>query len=198
MNKKLGFSLAELLIAMGILGSITTFTIPKVLIAVNDSQKTGIVKEAIAALSELTYMGMLSGQVSSVSTATNYIKNNMNYVKWCDDITTDGCRTVPTADAGHSNKPGFTLANGAIVYLSFYTSSSILQLDFIIDWNNNDLPNVISTNGDTIYVKGNFTGTARTLQTGWCTSTTVIKPGQLTFACDTTHKAIFEAALGLD
>ncbi len=47
-KKALGFTLAELLISLAILGVIATFTIPKVLNASQDSQKNAMAKEVIA------------------------------------------------------------------------------------------------------------------------------------------------------
>ena len=47
-----GFTLSELLIALGVLGLIASFTIPKVLQSVGNAQKKAIAKEAAAILSQ--------------------------------------------------------------------------------------------------------------------------------------------------
>lgn len=196
-SKKRGFSLAELLFSLLILGILSAFSIPKILVAMNNAQKFAIMKETTSALSTMTYQGMTSSEVSSIPTAITYVKNHMNYIKWCDDITVDGCRTVPTSHVDHNNLPGFLMANGAIVYLSFYTTGSFLHTDFIIDWNNDDLPNATYIDGDVLALKANFTHTPYPLQSYWCTSTSIIRPGELKFACELSHQDIFERVFGL-
>lgn len=70
---RLGFTLAELLIALAILGVFATFTIPKILTAQQNSQKSAAAKEVIAAVSAAyqsytytsgTYGGMTFGNIT--------------------------------------------------------------------------------------------------------------------------------------
>ncbi len=51
LNASKGFTLAELLISLAILGVIATFTIPKILSATSSSQNTAIAKEAASMIS---------------------------------------------------------------------------------------------------------------------------------------------------
>ena len=50
-RSSLGFTLAELLISLAILGVIATFTIPKILTSQQNSQKAAVTKEVIAMIS---------------------------------------------------------------------------------------------------------------------------------------------------
>lgn len=55
-----GFTLAELLIALLILGEIATFTTPKISSSSQNAQKNAVFKEMIGALSEAMYLFCLS------------------------------------------------------------------------------------------------------------------------------------------
>jgi prepilin-type N-terminal cleavage/methylation domain-containing protein len=73
-----GFTLAELLIALAILGVIATFTIPKVLTAQQNQQKIAASKEVIAMLSGV-YQQYTSANGYSASTSMNAMTPYMNY-----------------------------------------------------------------------------------------------------------------------
>ena len=95
-----GFTLAELLIALTILGVIATFTIPKILVAQKNSQYIASTKEAISMLSAAYEAHQLKGLVTS-STTLGDLTQYMNYVSVdtssiIDDIPpvgTDNCAT---------------------------------------------------------------------------------------------------------
>jgi len=102
MMKQKAFTLAELLLALVILGVIATFTIPKVLTAQSSSQFNAAGKEAI---------GMVSGsfttytQSNPVTTATGPLNLTpfMNYVRVDTSSTIDslpGLGSVSCASAG--------------------------------------------------------------------------------------------------
>src|ERR1051325_8786269 len=92
MNRALkAFTLAELLIALAILGVIATFTIPKVLQAMQDNQRKAVFKEVIASLSGINYEGWTTKQLTP-STAQNFILSRVNAVKICNtNAQTEGC-----------------------------------------------------------------------------------------------------------
>ncbi|HEY9685852.1 MAG TPA: type II secretion system protein [Coleofasciculaceae cyanobacterium] len=75
-----GFTLAELLIALAILGVIATFTIPKVLQAQQDNRNKAIAKEAVATISGAYQAYQLKNQPSA-STKLLDLTPYMNYTK---------------------------------------------------------------------------------------------------------------------
>src|SRR5688572_255419 len=112
-----GFTLAELLIALGILGVIATFTIPKVLQNQQSSEKKAVFRETIAALSDITYTGNISGELTRDNIST-FIFQKMNAVTICPaDASTQGCwpNTHPSFNAGETTEGGATLHNGAVI-----------------------------------------------------------------------------------
>lgn len=78
--KNKGFTLAELLIALAILGVIATFTIPKVLSSSSSSQNTAIAKEAASIVSGSFAAFDLEGDVSATTTAAQ-LTPFINYVR---------------------------------------------------------------------------------------------------------------------
>jgi prepilin-type N-terminal cleavage/methylation domain-containing protein len=141
-----GFTLAELLIALAILGVIATFTIPKVLQSQQNGQKIAIFKETIAAIQQAQDKEQLEGGVTPTT-------DDMNAIKTCpNNAGTEGC--WPQAALGvwpnfnKSSGGGMILANGASVGglgLSFQDNivnpSEDIQA-ITIDWNGATGPNV--------------------------------------------------------
>ena len=74
-----GFTLAELLISLAILGVIATFTIPKILSAAGNGQNTAIAKEAASMIAGAYSTYALNNTVSS-STTAGQLTPYMNYV----------------------------------------------------------------------------------------------------------------------
>lgn len=110
-----GFSLAELLIALAILGEIATFAIPKILSNQQNAQKKLILKETVATLSALVYQGTLTGELTQ-STYSSYFQSKLNYVKYCSNASTGGCWPGSTdISFNNSTAPGFVLHNGVMI-----------------------------------------------------------------------------------
>ncbi|WP_303675201.1 type II secretion system protein [Vampirovibrio chlorellavorus] len=74
-----GFTLAELLISLAILGVIATFTIPKILSTQQDARNSAIAKEAAAMISEAYQRYSATNQVTA-STKVGDLTPYMNYV----------------------------------------------------------------------------------------------------------------------
>lgn len=74
------FTLAELLIALGILGVIATFTIPKVLSAQQNSTFKSVSKEAISAFTGAYHSYRLTNSDAAAITPDDFI-SSLNYVK---------------------------------------------------------------------------------------------------------------------
>lgn len=108
-----GFTLAELLIALAVLGVIATFTIPKVLFAQADAKNKAIAKEAAAMVSG-AYQAYQMEQAPGTSTRFSNLTQYMNYVKVDNTTIVDYVPTQPTRDC--SIHVCLKLHNGAILW----------------------------------------------------------------------------------
>ena len=141
-----GFTLAELLIALLILGVIATFTIPKILNNQQSSQKKSVFIESIAMLSEITYHARLDNL--GISQAKTYYLNRINGIKICQDSQVEGCwpQSDATLPAGQVTQGGALLANGATVAgisNGQDLGSGELRDTLILDWNGASGPNTV-------------------------------------------------------
>ena len=113
-----GFTLAELLISLAILGVIATFTIPKILTAQQNGRDAAVFKETVATLNAVLYQGIVEGALTP-STVASYYLSHVNAVKICNsNSSTQGCWNTAiqgVADNGQINEPGLILHNGAVV-----------------------------------------------------------------------------------
>lgn len=113
--RKNGFTLAELLIALAILGLIATFSIPKILNAQQQSQNQAVAKEAFSIISG-AYSVYKANNTLSASTTPDTLTQYLNYVS----VDTGGTRQIDdspgfgarTCNAGN---PCYILHNGAIL-----------------------------------------------------------------------------------
>lgn len=143
---KMGFTLAELLIALAILGVIATFTIPKVLSNQADAKKKAVYRETLATLSDIVYQGQITGALGDGNFDT-YLFSKVNGYKLCQsDADTEGCWSHATPGGGNP-KVGFVLHSGATVAGIGDGSGSGPEYrdSFYVDWNGAALPN---TEGD--------------------------------------------------
>ena len=116
-----GFTLAELLIALTILGEISAFTIPKILSAQQNQTNMAKTKEAIGMVSAAYQQLQLSGTVTSATTADS-ITPYLNYVAMdtsgslIDDSPTFTSRTC------NAGGPCLRLHNAAVLQYESGTS----------------------------------------------------------------------------
>ena len=132
------FTLAELLIALAILGVIGAFTIPKVMVAQQSGQRNAILKETYSALTYMLSMSAPQGEITS-ATYIAYFQSHFNAVKVCNNASTDGCWPgAATAPDNTSTAHGFLLHNGAMIT----DVESAAPADIIwVDWNGTAGPN---------------------------------------------------------
>lgn len=110
-----GFSLAEVLVSLMILGTISAYTIPKVISSNTQGQNSARLKEIIGSLSELTYKAMiLRDNALTPATFHTYYATNLNVVKSCPgDIVTQGCWTWAFGSPSRFPFQGMVLPSGA-------------------------------------------------------------------------------------
>lgn len=117
-----GFTLAELLISLAILGVIATFTIPKILTANQNRQQNAAAKEVAGMIMAAYQQHKLNGLLSSSTKSTDFTPY-MNYVQV---VTTGQLDDMPGANSSVYDCGGpFTclkLHNGGT--LAFHTTNS--------------------------------------------------------------------------
>jgi prepilin-type N-terminal cleavage/methylation domain-containing protein len=141
MNRS-GFTLSELLIALGLLGLISVFTVPKVLQSSQQSAIRANLKEAMAAFNEATFQGVLNGRIRSGYNAS-YVLGQLNAAKLCPtQANSQGCYTVvPTGSTSTEyNEKGIVLPSGAVIVGLTDTTGDD---SFWIDGNGESAPNVV-------------------------------------------------------
>lgn len=134
-----GFTLAELLIAMVILGLIAMFTVPKVLQSNRDGRRKAVFRETIAAYSQAAWEGYANGQFTAGNCATcgpseypfnDYFQTRINYLKQCSQAVPGGCYTGTCAQP---TGPGQVLATGAST-CGLSDKISATYDNFYLDW----------------------------------------------------------------
>lgn len=192
------FTLAEVLIALVLLGVVAAFTIPKVLQNSNNQKRNAVIKETVGAFNQLSYQGVLTGELKR-SNCNQYFVQKLNVLKDCVNTADTSC-FVPTA--GFDAKavllasgvaigdidgcPGFN-ADGSV---NNSDSAEIVQQKVIIDWNGPAAPNALCD--DQFHVYFNVGSKADTF-TG--TLGEFIAPGSVYVLGSNTCKQVFKAAL---
>jgi prepilin-type N-terminal cleavage/methylation domain-containing protein len=149
-----GFTLAELLIALGLLGVIATYTIPKVLATQENHRYRAVAKELAAAVSE-AYMAYQMKNKPTESTSLNDLTPYLNYLK----VETDSLAFV---DKNAATPGGFLGCSSAIEHCLRFHNGATLRHD---DWGN-QFGGTGSTNAVTFIVDpdGDYTGTRPSVQ----------------------------------
>lgn len=138
-----GFTLAELLISLAILGVIATFTIPKILQSQQNSQKYAVFKEAIGAIAAVLNTGYMTGQFDPTTNGVTYFTSNLNAAKICStNSSAQGCwNDALQGDPGVENgEAGVILHNGAVVV--GFSNTANQSEGLIVDWNGTAGPNL--------------------------------------------------------
>lgn len=167
------FTLAELLIALGILAVIATFSIPKILMSQQTSKKKAVFQETVAALNEAFVPACLSGQITEANVGS-YIRNHLNAVKICTDSMNDGC-WFGTDLVAQGHTEGVALHNGAVIagLDDAVSGGNTGQDTLMIDWDGSSGANLHGQ--DQMIVKAiitNATSTDRVCTIRWDTAHT--------------------------
>lgn len=110
-----GFTLAELLIALAILGVIATFTIPKILMSQQNSQYNATAKEVAAMIAGAYQSASLTGDLRSSFTAGSF-SQYMNYLSVDTASTIDNVNEQTTSSC-NTDGPCLNLHNGGKLLL---------------------------------------------------------------------------------
>jgi prepilin-type N-terminal cleavage/methylation domain-containing protein len=139
---RFGFTLAELLVVLGVLGVIATFTIPKILASVELPHKKAVFKETLAMMDHIIQKGVLqnSETFSPNYAFSSYILNNINAIKICNR-SDDGVCTQNPYNVWAYDVPVVLLANGATLYLPIWKDCWNTRAGFKIDYNGDSPPN---------------------------------------------------------
>ena len=111
---KTGFTLAELLIALVILGVIATFTIPKVLSSQSQARETAIIKESAAMLSG-AYDAYRLNNTANANTTPGHLTPYMNYVKVETSLVFDEMYAQAGTKTCSAAVPCLKLHNGGLM-----------------------------------------------------------------------------------
>lgn len=135
-KRLIGFTLAELLIALAILGVIATFTIPKILSSQQNGKDIATAKEVAATITGAYQQAKLAGIVTS-TTKPSDLTPYINYI----GLDTSGTLidAPPSADSStcNSSNPCITLHNGGALWFNdarnFGGTSTLNAIEFRFD-----------------------------------------------------------------
>jgi type II secretory pathway pseudopilin PulG len=115
-SKSLAFTVSELLIALGILGLIATFTVPKVLHSIDEASYRTALKEVEGVIQTVANEAYTQGYTGS---RFNYYREKMNTVKVCTNPNgiTQGCMVLPegSGDISEYNENALVLPSGVTI-----------------------------------------------------------------------------------
>jgi prepilin-type N-terminal cleavage/methylation domain-containing protein len=152
-----GFTLAEVLIAVALLGIIAMFVVPKLLSIQTMETRRVVFKESAAAISQVFYTALQNGELDE-NTSSTYFVSHLNGLKKCiGNSSAEGCwdlaRQGPIVGGPEHTEPGVVLANNAqIVGINnfFRVEDSVWAANghglinaFAIDWNGVAGPNTL-------------------------------------------------------
>ncbi|MCX5921224.1 MAG: prepilin-type N-terminal cleavage/methylation domain-containing protein, partial [Candidatus Melainabacteria bacterium] len=183
-QRKLGFTLSELLVSLGVLGLIAGLTVPSIVNSVDRSKNRSILKESVQIISAITQAGVLNGDFASITdwnltTSTNpkgivgYITSKLNYSKQCltTDITSEGCKRgwagQPANSSNNANNARWILPNGSKIQAHGAGGQNQWPYDgFIMGWTITTKPyandmTVSGTNPDTFILVCNISDTTQ-------------------------------------
>lgn len=127
------FTLVELLISMTLVGTITTFTIPKILSSQQNMRQKAVFAETISALNEIFVNPCLRGEITEANVGS-YFRSHLNAVKICtSDSMAEGC-WFGTDLVAQGHTEGVVMHNGAVIAGLDDAVGTSGTDTFMIDW----------------------------------------------------------------
>ena len=131
------FTLAELLIALTLLGIIATFTIPKILESQEGAKSRAIVKEVAGTIAQAYQQYRLTNQPTATTTPAVLIPY-INYIKEDTSSLVDFSNpSQQSRNCALANPHCYLLANGAIIYyfdtMNFDGTGDLNTIEIIVD-----------------------------------------------------------------
>ena len=131
------FTLAEMLVALSVLSIITTFTIPKILVAQQSQKFNAIAKEAAGMLGEAYQIYRINHTVTSTTQMHDILNASLNYVT----LDTSSSVDMTPADGMATNNCTaanvcYRLPSGALIWtytLWFAGTSATNAVYFVLD-----------------------------------------------------------------
>lgn len=144
----IAFTLAEVLITLGIIGVVASLTVPILINNINDAQTKSGVKEAYSILSQAMTNAYrengntITGLASNHSTFKDIFKPYLSYIKDCSsNAITDGCwitqnykDATPWVAVETSQNAGLILKNGMLLYFRLHSSNCLYTDGNSINW----------------------------------------------------------------
>jgi prepilin-type N-terminal cleavage/methylation domain-containing protein len=186
----LGFTLSELLIAIGVLGLIAAFTIPKVLVSTSQTVNSALLKETIHDVAIVAQESALNEGINlDTASLSTYFKNKYNVAKHCpSDAVAQGCispsYSYDNGTTWNINEAAVVLQNGVVVF--FYAGWTAGGGDepptIIIDVNGEKGPNLLTTGAvgerDIVRLSANFSPQLTPASNDYCPSV-IMQPGSV-------------------
>ncbi len=141
-----GFTLAELLICLAIIGVIATFVIPKIMVGFQNQQNLSKAKEVAAMITSAFQKAQMDGIITG-NTKPSDLTPYMNYVKYDTSGTVIDNTPTLSFSTCNSTSPCIILHNGGVLWFAdntTFTSSTvplggIIAFRFDPDYQNNTL-----------------------------------------------------------
>lgn len=125
MKRLAGFTLAELLVGLGVIGVISALTIPKIFANIQDQQSRTQIKEALGAVESLVAQGFADGDIvegNPNSMITYVLDHFRNAARICrNNSRTQGCKPPgsPTLHWSDASVPGILLRNNSLIAFNY-------------------------------------------------------------------------------
>ena len=205
---RLGFTLSELLVSLGVLGLIAGLTIPSVINSVNKARQKSMAKEALQVITDITSAGVLNGDFSTITSwdtvnqngptsITGYLTSKLN-ARQCvtSDITSPGCTLgwtgFPANGVDNQHNARWILPNGTRLQVNYYWGGfSSTKMAWTVDVNPyNRVVDYSSSNPDSMLMFCNNTdnllmpgspGKTETIKAGACGPADTTGPNYYSF-----------------